>query len=53
MQYACHRIAPDYAADLSEPILDLGQNAKRKGDRLDHLQCTCVDLIILFYLLIK
>ena len=47
------RVAPDYAADLSVPRLDrCGQNAIRKGDRLlDHVQCTCVDLIIIFILL--
>ena len=36
---------PDYAADLSVPILDRGRNGKTKGDRLlDHVivQCTCV-----------
>ena len=32
------RVATDYAADFSVPILDRGRNAKRKGDRLfDHL----------------
>ena len=41
-------VAPDYAAYLSVPILDRGQNAKRKGDRLlEHVQCTCVHLIII------
>ena len=35
------RVALDYAADLSVPILDRGRNAKRKGDRLlNHVHCT-------------
>ena len=45
----CRRVEPDYAADLSVPILDRGRNAKRRGDRLFdhvHVQCTCIDLII-------
>ena len=43
----CRRVTPDYAADLSVPILDRGQKAKRKGDRLlFDVQCTYVDLII-------
>ena len=29
----CRRVAPDYAADLSVPIMDCDRNAKRKGDR--------------------
>ena len=37
----CHRVAPDYAADLPVPIMNRGRNANRKGDRLlDHVQCT-------------
>ena len=26
----CHRVAPDYAADLSVPNLDRGRNAKER-----------------------
>ena len=26
----CRRVAPDYAADLSVPILDCGRNAKER-----------------------
>ena len=26
----CRRVAPDYAADLSVPIFDRGQNAKQR-----------------------
>ena len=45
---------PDYAADLSIPILDCGRNAKRKGDQLlDHVHCTMYmcrpNYIILLY----
>ena len=33
----CRRAAPEYAADLSVPILDRGRNVNRQGDRLlDH-----------------
>ena len=43
-------VAPDYAAYLCVPILDRGRYTKRVGDRLlDHVQCTCVDLIIIYY----
>ena len=46
-------VAPDYAADLSIPILDHGRNAKRKEDRLlDHVQCTCTILRVSTYLLL-
>ena len=39
---------PDYAADLSE-LLDRGGRNVKKGDwLLDHVQSTCVDLIIKF-----
>ena len=36
-------VAPDYAADLSVPILDLGQNAKEK----ESSPRPCVNLIII------
>ena len=46
----CRRVALDYAANLSVPILDRGRNAKRKGDRLlDCVQCMymCRKIIII------
>ena len=51
--HICRRVAPDYAADLSVTILDRDRNAERKGDRLlDHVHCTCVDLIIIIIILL-
>ena len=38
----CHRVAPDYAADLSVQILDRGRNEKRKEDQLlDYVIVQC------------
>ena len=43
------RVAADYAADLSVPILDLAET--QKSGRSDPRNCTtCVDLIIINYL---
>ena len=46
-----HRVALDYAADLSVQILDHGQNAKEReicSSTMYIVQCACVDLIIIF-----
>ena len=34
----CHRVAPDYAADISVPKLNRGRNAKER--ELYHVHCT-------------
>ena len=54
----CSRVAPDYAAALSLPILDRGRNAREReiGSSTVYtctLQCTCVDLIIIITNYIK
>ena len=49
----CRWVVPDYAADLSVPILDSGRNAKRKEDWLiNHVEYTYVDLILLYIILV-
>ena len=42
----CRRVSPDYAADLSVPIMDRGRNGKIKR-LLDHVHCKCTVYICL------
>ena len=47
-----YRVAPDYAAYLSVPIMDGGRNTKQReigSSTMYTVQNTCYDLIIIIY----